>query len=272
MNWHVDETTIAPYVSGHLDEAAAFSLEAHVLACPDCRMVLARHVETERRERIWSGVRAAIDRPQPRLIERSLVRFGVPDHTARLLMAAPAMRASWLVAVVSTLAFAMIAARSVWNGPLPFLVVAPMLPILGVAVAFGRSADPAWELGVSSPFGGFRLTLIRATCVLVICVASAGAISLALPEADQSAVLWLLPALALTVLTLVLSSTSLPPPAAASVVGGGWLVGVVIVERSSDVPLAAFVPEAQFTFAVVAVLSAIILVVRRTAFECPTRF
>jgi len=271
MSWHVQEPTIEAYVTGRIDDASAFSLEAHVLACADCRDALSARADTGRQERIWAGVRAAIDRPREGLSERALIVIGVRSDTARLLATTPTLRGSWLAAVAATLAFAVIASRTIGGGPLPFLAVAPLVPLAGVAATFGKPADPAWELGLSTPTGGFTLMLIRSTAVLAVSVLLAGLAAMALPGAGWNAVAWLLPALALTVLSLAAASTRLSTTTAAGLVAGGWLALVAVADELSDRPLAVFGPGAQLAFAAIAVVATLIVLSRHTSFERPTR-
>jgi hypothetical protein len=271
MSWHIQGSTIDAYVNGRIDDASAFSLEAHVLACAECRDALSAHADVDRHDRVWSELRDVIDRPRVGVAERALTAFGLRQDLARLLAATPALRASWLAAVAATLAFAVIASRAVAGDLTPFLALAPLIPLAGVAAAFGKPADPAWELGLSTPTGGFTLMLIRSTAVLSVSVILAGLAAVALPDAGWSAAAWLLPALALTVLTLAVSSSRLSPTAAAGLVGGVWLVAVTVVDRLSDRPLAAFGAGAQVAFAAIAVIGAAVLAARHPSFERPTR-
>jgi anti-sigma factor RsiW len=271
VSWHVQPETMDGYVHGRIDDAAASSLEAHVLACWSCRVELSSHIERDRSERIWQGVRGRIDDPGLGVVERSLVRLGIPAHTARLLVATPSLRSGWLLAVAASLALAVIASRTIADASLPFLVLAPLIPLTGVAAAIGRPADPAWEIGLASPTGGFRLLLIRTTGVLVTSTGLAGLAALGLQGLGWGAAAWLLPSLALTVLTLVLSTTALSPTTAAVLVGAAWVVGVGVLERLSSVPLVEFGHTAQIAFAVVAAASAVVLAGRREPFERRTR-
>jgi hypothetical protein len=271
MSWHVQEPTMDAYVDGRIDDAVAFSLEAHVLACSQCRDALSARDDTDRHERVWTALRAEIDRPRVGIVERGLTAVGIREDVARLLAATPALRASWLAAVAATLAFAVIASRAVAGDILPFLALAPLIPLAGVAAAFGKPADPAWELGLSTPTGGFTLMLIRSTAVLAVSAVLAGLAAVALPDAGWSAAAWLLPALALTVLTLVASSTRLSATGAAGLVGGAWLVVVTVADRLADRPLAVFGPGAQVAFAAIAALAGTVLAARHLSFERPTR-
>ena len=271
MSWHVQAPTIDAYISGRIDDAAAFSVEAHVLACSQCREALSARDDTDRHERIWSALRDEIDQPRIGIAERTLIAVGIRDDIARLLVTTPVLRASWLGAVVATFAFAVLTSRVGGHDPLPFLALAPLIPLAGVAAAFGKPADPAWELGLSTPTGGFTLMLIRSTAVLAVSVVLAALATVALPEAGWSAAAWLLPSLALTVLTLVASSTRLSTTTSASVVGGSWLAVVAVADRLSDQPLAGFGSGAQLAFAAITAMAVVILMARHTSFERPTR-
>src|SRR6202041_3951923 len=48
----------------------------------------------------------------------------------------------------------------------PFLLVAPLLVLTGVAAAFLPTFDPAFRLAVAAPFSGFTLLLVRAVAAL----------------------------------------------------------------------------------------------------------
>src|SRR4030095_9140979 len=148
--WHADDELLAAYDEQRLDAAARWSVEAHLTSCAGCRLQ-ARGLGAE------AGVPG-----------RLLVRLGVAEHTARLLAATPALRGSWLLAVATVLAFAVLAA---WTTPgqdanLAFLCVAPLLPLAGIAVAYGPGIDPTYEIGLAAPLRSFRLLLLRAAAVL----------------------------------------------------------------------------------------------------------
>ena len=60
------------------------------------------------------------------------------------------------------LAFALTAAHLSGDMLWPFLLVAPLVPVLGVATAYGPSWDPLEGLVVTAPYGRTRLILVRA--------------------------------------------------------------------------------------------------------------
>jgi hypothetical protein len=108
--------------------------------------------------------------PRRRGLERALERLGVPEPLARLMTSTPALRHSWLAAVAVAVFFAANAANdTAGNSPgrlAIFLTIAPLIPLLGVALAFGPGVDPTYETVVAAPLSGFRLLLVRTLAVL----------------------------------------------------------------------------------------------------------
>jgi hypothetical protein len=262
--WHVDEDILLRYARGRGRLSADASIEAHLLSCGQCRALLAPAVEPDRLERLWTGVAERVDAPRPGPVERLLRLVGMSGDTARLLAATPTLRVSWLVAMAAALAFAVVAASASGArdvGTLLFLLVAPVLPVAGVAVAFHRGLDPAYEIGLAAPYSQFRLLLLRSAAVVAVTCAAVSVAGLLLPERGLTAAAWLLPALALSSLTLVLARR-VDVAGAAAAVGGSWVVAVV----SSQVGIgqfAAFGPTGQLVCLAVAVVSSIVLVADR---------
>jgi hypothetical protein len=266
MSWHADGAILDGYANGTLGGASVYSVEAHLAGCSRCRVELSRRVDVGRLDRIWNNVRSDVEAPRRSALERALIRLGVPAHTARLLVTTPSLRPSWILAVAASLAFAVLAGRLVGGGNVPFLVIAPLVPVLGVAAAFARPIDPLWEIGVATPTGGFRLTMIRAAAVIAASIVPTALATLGLPELGWIAVAWLLPALGLTLLTLALSPGA-ATPVVAGVVAAAWAVGVVIAGRVAVDPLAAFEARGQVLLATIAVASVIVVLRRRDTFE-----
>jgi hypothetical protein len=266
VSWHADPGLLRGYATGAVDEPQAASLEAHLLGCPACRGTLAAQVPAAALDRVWEGISSAVDRPRAGPVERALVGLGVPDHVGRLLGATRSLRLSWFGAVGIALAFAVASARFGGGGLVLFLTVAPLLPLAGVAVAYGPGVDPTYEIGLAAPMRSFRLLLIRAAAVLVTSTGLAALASLALPRLDWTAVAWLLPSLALTATGLALSSFW-PPLRACGLVGVAWVVALVAIEATSPTSLAPFRGGAQTGFAAILVLAGLVLVRRRESFE-----
>jgi len=269
MSWHAEDELLQRYASGALDAANSFSVEAHILACDDCRMRVPR--DTTRLDAIWSGVRGSISAPATRFTERLMRVLGINEHTARLLAATPALSTSWLAGIAATLAFIILASHNKSGDPLPFLLVAPVLPLAGVATAYGRGVDPTYEIGASAPMRGLRLLMIRSLAVFVTTSALAVAASFALPRVDLNAAAWILPAVALATVCLALS-TWLSPLRSAVIVALAWMAVVIVSLAVATGPLrvqtiAAFREGEQAWLAATALLGVLVLVVRRNHFE-----
>ncbi|MFD8385994.1 zf-HC2 domain-containing protein, partial [Streptomyces sp. NPDC059679] len=200
--------------------------------------------------------------------------------------AGPAVRGPWLVAMLVTGVVAAGAARAAGvSGVRPLLLVlAPVLPSAGVAVSYGRHADPMHELAASTPSGGLRLLLTRTAAVLAVSVPLLTLVGQLLPAAAgaPAASAWLLPGLALTLAALALASY-VGCRIATCAVTAGWLLAVgapALLAGPADgerVPLAEAVsdslaavlsgPAAQSCWAATAALCAGLLALRRTSFD-----
>lgn len=268
MSWHADEVLLSRYVRGEIDQVTAMSLEAHLTKCATCRSRLPEFIDATRLQRGWEVVLGAVDAPRRGPLESLLVRMGVADGTARLVAATPSLRVSWLAAVTVALGFAVVAAHQVTSakGLLMFLVVAPLLPLAGVAAAYGPGVDPMHEIGVAAPLSSSRLLLLRAAAVLTATVALAGLAGLMLPGPHWTAVAWLLPALGLVLGSLALS-TMIEPLRAAAVVGVAWVVAVVVVTVPAANKLVLFSAGGQIVFALLAAGAGLAIARRREAFE-----
>ena len=266
MTWHADASLLARYAAGSIDDARASSVEAHLVACADCRQAVATTVDTTRLDAIWAEVTDTVDAPRPRLVERFLRRIGVRDHVARLLAATPSLRLSWLLAMTASLVFVAAAASEGSRQPVLFLVVAPLLPVAGVAGAFASAFDPTYELATAAPMSNVRLLLLRAAAVMATTTLLAGLAAFALPVLDWTAAAWLLPSLGLTLASLALA-TWLTPEAAAGVVTAVWIAVVAASAGAADDRLAAFHAAGQVGCLVAVAVSALVLVRRRAALE-----
>ncbi|HEU5241489.1 MAG TPA: hypothetical protein VFU25_05705, partial [Ornithinibacter sp.] len=203
--WHVDAEVLAGYTAGRVTSAVAASTEAHLTSCAECRALLTPAVPATRLDGIWTAVDDRVGRLSLPWFERVLVRCGVGEDTARLLAATPSLSVPWLGSVAAAAVLAALVADSSHRTLFAFLTVAPMLPVAGVAAAYGRDADPAHEIAVASPYSMLRLMLLRALTVVVATIGLTLLAGLLLVDEGAAAAAWLLPAAALTTATLLLS-------------------------------------------------------------------
>lgn len=259
---HVDRGELVAFADGSLPLDRAERVEEHVTACDACRAGVREAIaplEASRRARLRETVLAEVrHRRRPRA-ERVLVTVGMHEADARLLAVTPSLRVPWQASVALVAAMAAGLARVTDGHPhalLVFLVIAPLLPVAGVAAAFGRRVDPTHDLAVAAPVSLLRLMLLRAVAVLTASLVITTAAAAALPAVGWAASAWVLPALALTSVTLVASSR-FDVQASAATVAALWVAGVAASEALLAAPLATFAVAGQGLMVVVLVLSAV---------------
>lgn len=270
MTWHVEPKTLEAYANNEIGDAPALSVEAHLLSCDLCRMRIGTLVDPIRLQAMWTEIDDIVAGPHTSVVERFLLRLGVKDHVARLVAATPALRLSWLASVALALSFAVVSAHVNAHGFLLFLVLAPMLPVAGVAAAYGPGVDPTYEIGLAAPTRSFHLVLIRASAVLTSSSSIAFIAALALPQRNWAVVAWLLPSLALTVTSLALSTVTHPLRAAATVAVlwiTGSLVTLMYAASGPATPEDLFGGTLQLVVSIVTLVSTALLYERRESFE-----
>ena len=263
MSWHVEPAVVAQYQRGQVDRVTAASLESHVTSCDQCRALVSASPDWLAES--WFGITEEIEPGGVGIIERALMSVGVPRHIGRLTALTPALRVSFVLAVVLVLGFAAAAAglRPEVGTYRVFLIVAPIVPVIGVAVAFGRHIDPGYEWALSSPIDTFRLLLLRTATVLAVST-FLGLLVWPFVPSPVGFTAWLLPSLALTLLTLALA-TRLEIWAAAVAVVSTWLLVTVVLAASERFDV--FGGSSLAWYLVVAVIAAVLLVARRDAFD-----
>ena len=270
--WHLDPEAIRRYAQDAVPPAvatgrlasspeAAASAEAHLMRCAACRGQISSYVDAQRVEAIWHEVVDRVDAPRRSGPERLLTRFGVGEATARLVAATPTLRGPWLLAIAGVLALAAWTAQVDERLLRMFLVVAPLGPLAGVAVAFAGGLDPTREIGLAAPYSGLRLLLIRTAAVLAVTVPIVAVVGLALPGSQWQAAAWLLPTAGLTAASLALTAR-LTPVVAVGVVATAWVVVTAPTAFAGRLDL-AFGVGAQIFWLAVAVGGALWLTVAR---------
>ena len=259
--WHTDPELLTAYVSGSLDAIESASVEQHLLRCGHCRQAVRPLSDRRLLDRAWTGIRDTVQSPPLPLPIRLARRCGLPEPTAILLAAAASLRTAWLVSAFVALGFATLAAGlSSGLALAPFLLVAPLVPVLGVAAAYGPHEDPLESLVVTAPHGRTRLILTRTVAVLVSVLPFTALLGLLLPGPPWLAVAWLGPALALVPVLLALS-TFMGPRTAGALVAVAWSAVVVFSLRGLP---ATWPVEAtqQLTYLALATASGLVLFVR----------
>ena len=248
--------------SANVDPALEYRIEETLVSTVSGREALGRSVSAERLEvnrLIVMGLAAA---PRRGRLERLLVRLGVSDSVARLATATPALRAAWLLATALALLFALAtASNSTASGldrVIVYLTIAPLVPLAGVALAFGTAVDPVHETTVATPIDRSRLLLIRTMTILVTSIAILVVGGALMGGPAVAAVAWLLPALAVTSGAIALSPR-LGPQRAAATVGAVWILVVLLVGSVSGHSAAVFAPAGQAFWLVLAGVAAILV-------------
>lgn len=288
--WHVTDRLAREYASGSVTEPDAWSLEKHVESCARCAALVSAAVRAGDAGPVLAGLRTGLlltaaatppaRRPPLRLPARRPASAPRPRPTgaARLAwLAGPGLPRAWGLALLIVVAGApALAYGAGFGGARPLLLlVAPLLPLAGVGLSYGRHADPLHEVVASTPSGGLRLLLVRTATVLTVSVPLLTAAGAVLPAGagGPGAAAWLLPGLALTLAALALGSYTGCRSAAAGL-GLLWLAvsAVPAVAPRPDavaehLALVMGGPQAQGAWAAAAVLCAGLLAVRRTSFD-----
>ncbi|MFD7055918.1 zf-HC2 domain-containing protein [Streptomyces mirabilis] len=224
---HASMRIIDGYARGDTELAAdqVWALEAHLEACEVCRDRLSAAVTAEAPavaalvETVWSGLQA-------QLTAGPLPRRQRPRRWAARLSGwlTPAM-VPWLAMAGSVTLIALLLDLSgPGSGKVSLvLLLAPVLPVLGVAASWSRGLDPAYELTASVPRAGLYLVLRRTASALAVVIPAllVGGWATGLMVAQ-----WLLPCLAFTATTLALGGV-IGVTRAAFVLAAVW-AGVVV--------------------------------------------
>ena len=198
-------------------------------------------------------------------LDRTLIRLGVHDDVAGIVAATPSLRSSWMLAALAAAAFA------AWGGNddprllTVIAILAPILPVAGVAAAYGPWADPMFEVTQASPASGFRVLLLRSIAVLLSAGVLVAVATLLVPSTGIAALAWILPSLALCSTSLMLA-TFMPLSRAAALVAFAWLALAAFVAAKQPA-LTLLRGPAQLGFTLVTVLSSLIVARRRNHLE-----
>jgi len=278
--WHASQDMLRAYAELRLDVARCASVEQHLLACDTCRGLLAAFGQASTTERaqldeLWLEIIDEVDRPRMGRIASALHRFGLGEGTLRIVAVAPALKLPWMGSVVMVLVFAVFAAMQPNGSDAVLLVLAPLLPLAGIGMAYGVGVDPLHELARSTPMPQSRIFLYRASAVLLTALPLTFVASLLLRLDGLAAMGWLLPALGLVGATMALS-TWIPPRVAATVAGTSWL-GLLFIawartarlDGTAFSSIVVFRPTGQALFAGMAILGLAVFLLRPEHLDQP---
>jgi hypothetical protein len=222
---HASVRIIEGYARGGMGLAAdeVWAVEAHLEMCRVCRDRLSAAVDAgvpalaSLVDTVWSGLEGQLavtaTMPRRRRWSAALARWLTPTMVP------------WLAMVVGVTLLALLLDLSdIGSGEVSLvLLLAPVLPVFGVAASWSRGLDPAYELTASVPRAGLYLVLRRTTSVLgvVVPVLLVGGWVTGVMVAQ-----WLLPCLAFTSTTLALGGV-VGVTRAAAVLAAVW-AGVVV--------------------------------------------
>jgi hypothetical protein len=271
MSWHVGQGTATRYAHQQLDPVSTASVEAHLLECEACRVLVGAEassaVGAPSLDALWDGIVDGIDQPSTSWVERLLCRAGLADATARLVAAAPRARLAYALAVGLSLLLAFVAARTSYDDVFStFLLVAPLGPLAATALAFSRSTDPVFELLGTVPTSPLRLLLIRTTAAVGPAIVLTAVSFVWTVERGWLAAAWLLPSLALSAIALALS-TWIAIERAALAVGVGWVAAPLVIRTDVRALLDAFGSVIQIGSVVALAAAVAVLVVRQSVIE-----
>ncbi|MER7164673.1 hypothetical protein ABT336_01160 [Micromonospora sp. NPDC000207] len=249
---------------------ALWAVEVHLDGCAACRARLADaavdHAPSvgELVDQVWAEV-APVVRAEPPVRRRRwpvLSRWAAPASLPWLLT-------SVLVPFVAMAMDLIAATLPVDPGrPSVLLLVAPVVPVLGVATSWSRRLDPAHELVGSAPRAGLGMVLRRTLVVLLVVLPPLAVAGVVVGTAPA---LWLLPSLVVVTGTLTLGAyVGVGPAAVLATVG--WVAAVVAPSLVWDGFPAVLGPDTTPVWAVCAVLATIAFVLSRHAFRHPVSY
>lgn len=260
MTWHLPDEVVIAYADGRVSDPDAWSVEAHLNTCERCRTQVARvPVADTVTDRVWAAMTSELPL-------QGRVSPGTRWREAWVLATSgPAARWAWLAACVIVLATATaLGATASGNHP-PWLgMLAPLLPVIGVAASYGSGLDDAYEVIAATPGGGLRLVLVRTAVVLATTIPLA--LLAGVVAGYGSPAPWLLASLALTVSTLALGSL-VGTERAAALVGVCWVAPISVnIANSLAVPV-TLSPEAAPVWIAVTVIGAAVVFTRHESFN-----
>jgi len=255
MTAHVPAGTLAAYAAGELgtDDAMAWPVEAHLETCPQCQQQLAGLVPAPVRD-ILAEARTAVlaqARNGPRPVRRRRLRR--LSHRWASWSVLP-----WALVTLLAITAAFLLDDAFATRSSLVLLLAPVAPLSGLALAWSRRWDPAWETVSGTARAGVELLLRRTVVVLATVLPLLAVVGWRL---GANPALWLLPCLTFTAAALLLGGL-IGVSRAAALLGGGWLLAVVLPALVTVRPPVLVQPESLRGWAGAAVALAVLALLR----------
>lgn len=225
-------------------------------------------IDAARLARNWRAIVVELDAPKLSRLERVLRRVGLPSHLTRLMVATPALRRSWFAALglIVLVGLMLTDGTDARSSAFGLLLLAPLGPVLGVALAYGTTSDPAHEIHLATAVSGVRLLMTRVAAVMCVAIPFVMVFALLSPVTRPWAAAWLLPALAVSAAALALM-TFTTPRRAATTAAIGWIAVNVVVRAAADDALAVFLPVGQIIAGVAVLGFGAVVLARHTTFD-----
>jgi len=262
---HVAATWLRRYAGGGpgLPPDVAWAIEVHLEVCARCR---ARLADAAGRDpainallgRVHAHLQAEIPH-SPRMPATTRRRAAVASWIAPALL--PRLIVTALV-VLTAVGLDLVSAEAGHRLPSLVLLLAPVAPLVGVAVAWSSGQDPAHELVVASPRAGLNLVLRRTVAVLIVVIPG---LTLAGLAVGTSPARWLVPCLAFTTGALALGEV-VGLHRAATGLALAWAVIVVAPSLITARPSLLLDSGTSPVWVAVTVGVAVVLVARRSAY------
>jgi hypothetical protein len=265
---HASPELLERYVDGDsgLPADAVWALEVHLESCPGCRSRLGTALHrrgpaaTALLERVRDGLGAelaagagvAVRRRS--YLRRRAVRWMTPTLVPWLTMT--------VLVVLTAVGFDLATSGAGDRPPSLVLLLAPVMPLLGVAAAWTQGHDPAHELVAGTPRAGLYLVFRRTFAVLAVVIPALAGAGLMV---DASPARWLLPCLAFTGCALALGEVVGLARAAAGL-ALAWAVVVVAPSLVAARLPVVLEPASLPGWAALTAVTSIVLVVRRAGY------
>lgn len=267
--WHASDAALRDWVEGTCGPLASASVEQHLVHCDQCRRGVAAIVPAESVAAGWEPILTAVETPPAGLLVGCLERLGAAPSDRLVIATAPVLRLAWVAGLVMVLTFTLFATAAGGDGTVSgFLAIAPLVPVAGVAAAYGPSADPSYETVLAAPYPMIRLVLLRTAAVLTAALPLTLVAGLILPISTWTAVAWLLPGAGFTVGVLV-GSAWVDPEYVAFAIGIAWVSAVAWATTRIGDPLVVLAPLAMFGYLLL-LCAGLALIARRALADAPS--